>query len=146
MLVNFSFSAYPFLPLPLLVLPLGWQDSVQFASPNWLLSMHNAFFFILMNHQLALMAFLIICLTPLWNFLGGREGGKTAFLPHVLLRCWSQLSFFHSPCLLCRIFSPLSALLGGVESALLQLFLFFFLGSLWTVGSSEWLISLVTGC
>lgn len=146
MLVNLSFSTYPFLPLALLVLPLGWQDSVQFASLNWLLSMQNAFF-ILMNHQLPLMAFFHYLSSSYWNFLGGKEGGKTALSPHVLLRCWSQLSFFPSPCLLCAIFFPFECVVGRSQisfaSLLLQLL---FSGLLWTGESSQLLISVVTGC
>lgn len=144
--VNLSFSTYPFLPLVSLLLPLGWQDIVQFASPNWLLSMHNAFF-ILMNHQLALMAFFHYLSSSHWNFRGEKEGGKTDLSPHVLLRCWSQLSFFPSPCLLCGIFFPLECVIGRSQisfaSLLLQLF---FSGLLWTGESSQLLISLVTGC
>lgn len=90
------------LPLPLLMLPLGWQDSVQFAFPNWLPSIHNAFCYF--NESPACFeSFFFFCLTPLWNFLGEKEGGKTAFSPHTLLRCWSELSFLPSPCFLCRV-------------------------------------------
>lgn len=144
--VNLSSSTYPFLPLALLVLPLGWQDSVQFASPNWLLSMHNAFF-ILMNHQLALMAFFIICLPPIEISLVERKEGKQPFPLMYCLGADLQLSFFPSPCLLCGIFFPFECIVGRSQisfaSLLLQLF---FSGLLWTGESSQLLISLVTGC
>ena len=143
--VNLSFSTYPFLPLALLVLPLGWQDSMQFTSPNWLLSMHNAFF-ILMNHQLALMAFFIICLPPIEISLVERKEGKQP-LP-LMYGLHTDLSYLFPQSLpfMWNIF-PLWMCCGEESNLLCQpLAPALFSELLWTGESRQLLISLVTGC
>lgn len=79
--------------------------------------MRNAFF-ILMNHQLPLMAFFIICLPPIEISLVERKEGKQ---PFPLMYCLgADLSYLFFPVLAFYVqyFSPLSVSWGGVKSPL----------------------------